>query len=243
MRGMAVAAVTIGVLLAPMPALGQEPPYEFMASLSVTSQKGEKGKPRPALLAGRFGVDVRDGQTGESPTVMGWRLLLPKGFTFNGGRYPVCPKRRMPVGTWLDHCPKGAIVGGTSYFVESPYPGTRPSTVFLNGGAQRIWAYMTIYYPALVREPAAIDVRRLRSRKWAYELTFKLPKIFIIVAGVPVRVNPLDFRVGGRKPAIDYWTVDRECPARGFRGYRASVSYVRNDGSAGESRHRGRLPC
>src|SRR5690349_20577792 len=116
MRVMAVAAVAIGVLLAPIPALGQTSPDEFEASLRVLPISGAKEKPKPVRLKGRFALKG-ESDDGCTTTVTGWRLLLPRGFTFNGGKHPSCGIGHLQWYKPMDGCARRTIVG------ESPVNG------------------------------------------------------------------------------------------------------------------------
>jgi hypothetical protein len=108
-----------------------------------------------------------------------------------------------------------------------------------------MWAYTVIYNPALVKEPVAMRLRRVRSTRASYEMTFTVPETLRVVAGVPISA-PLSFNfdVGGTKSAPRYLTWEGPCPRRGFVGYRLRLdllhTYAQKTGSA---RDRGRIAC
>jgi hypothetical protein len=216
------------------------------ASVQVTPKRaGTEERPKGVKLSVGFTFPPpADGQ--DSPTLVGGRLLLPRGFVFNGARYPRCRLKVMRHDESVENCPKRSIMGqarGVAY-VEPPF-GSRPTFTVVNGGARRIWLFTTIYNPALVQRPVALNVKPLRGRKWAYELSFEMPEVLQIVAGVPIEVPPtMGFSFGLKPYAREFMAIDRGCPKRGFRRYAGSLSLQRFENrTVTTTDYRGRIAC
>jgi hypothetical protein len=242
-----VAIATAAIAASQALAIAQPPPApdpELSTTLSLfpvaSPTRGSVG----TQLTGRLTLGLPDASEYDDPAgLVGWRLLLPRGLEFNGDRYPICSGAAMRKAQSVGICPKRAIVGSghRSFIEDEAWPV--PTITYVNGGARRIWAFVTLYHPALVRDAVAINIRPLRSRRWAYELTLDLPLVLRLVAGVPVIIRTLDLGLGGQARAAKYLTVTHACPNRDFRGYRASATYQRKAGPITVSHDRGRMPC
>lgn len=223
-----------------VPAAAQAPELGLSSTIRIRPEKeGSKDSPQGVRVSGRIGVSSNSGSL---PVLIRGRVLLPRGIAFNGRDYASCTKRtlvdRGPMG-----CPRRSIVGRTNpSFVDDL--GTKPVIAFVNGGAHRIWAYTTLYRPALVKEPVGIAVERLESRRWAYELSFVVPPKLRVVAGIPVPVpTSLSFSLGGMTYAQRYFAVDRPCPKRGYRPYRIRFTLLDQDDTRTDVEDRGRIAC
>ena len=242
-KALAVASL-MGVALAGVAgptAVGQEPGYTFEVRLDVTPRKaGTENSPRGSTLKGRFVVGEPFGQ--ELPVIPAGRVLLPRGITYNGGKYPKCSKATLE--SKPSKCPKRSIMGAGSGSAFGDTVITRPKVVFYNGGANWMYAYTTYFNPAFVQEPVPIEVKRLSGPRWSYELELEVPDNLQVIAGVPITPSDFPISVGGRTYAPDYLATNGGCPTRGFRPYVVSLDYrFHPDGPAGTSVDRGRLAC
>lgn len=245
--GLYTCVLSLAVLVAP--AAGQQPPIELEPSFTLTIGKHDaKLDARRVALSGRIGHLQPEGS--EPAQVIGGSLWLPRGLELRGGKFPTCPGETLRRDRSIDSCPRRSIVGKPSKGIAFDHAGAsfvdgfgHADYEFVNGGARRIWAFMTIYLPALVQEPVAIDVHELRGRRWSYRLDFKIPQVLIIVAGVPVSLFSFDFDFDGIERAPGYLTLDRRCPKRGHFAYRASLTFLHNDGATSEASRRDQLRC
>jgi hypothetical protein len=227
-------------LVAAVPAAAQAPEPDLSSKLRIRPEKaGSKHTPQGVRASGRFEVTS---ESGPLPVLIRGHVLVPRGIAFNGQDYASCSKRTL-VDRGPRGCPRGSIVGQASSGFDEDL-GTHPSVVFVNGGPHRIWAYTTLYRPALVKEPVGIAVKRLESRRWAYELSFVVPSELRVVAGVPLSVPAsLSFSIGGKAYAQRYFAVDRPCPRRGYRPYRIRFTLLDGDDTRTDVEDRGRIAC
>jgi hypothetical protein len=238
--GVSAPAVTAASVSAQQPTIELKPRFNVTIGASV-----RKGDARRAALSGRIRQVQPSGP--EPAQIAGGSLWLPRGLAFDPGKAAVC--RRSFFVPDIEPCPDDSILGKPSWarafdavaaevddFTEADY-------VFVNGGAGRIWAFMTIYNPALVQEPVPVDVRALRGKRWSYRLDFKLPKVLMIIGGIPTNLRSFDVELDGVEQAPGYLTLNRRCPKRGHFAYRASLTFLHNDGTTSEASRRARLRC
>jgi hypothetical protein len=180
--GLAVLASTL-VVGGSAPAGGQQPALTVKSELKMTPKEaGTRKDPQGVAISGRLRVALPGAV--EGPTVLSGRMLVPRGIAFNGHRYPSCSLVTLrKEGTGMGVCPKRSIMGRSRNSIVD-FGG--PNVVFVNGGSRWLYAYVTLYNPAFVQEPVPIRIKRLRGPKWGYELSFEVPDIIQIVAGVPI---------------------------------------------------------
>jgi hypothetical protein len=236
-------------LAAVAPAAGQQPPIELKPSFTLKVGKHvAKLGARHVALSGSIG-HVQPAGVKPAQIISG-RLWLPRGLRLRGGDFPTCSGEVMRRDRNVDSCPRRSIVGRPSH---GTFDHASASVVdgfghaeyqFVNGGARRIWAFMTLYNPAIVQEPVAIDVRELRGRRWSYRLDFKIPQTLMVIAGVPVSLFSFDFDLDGIERAPGYITLKRRCPKRSRLSYRASLTFLNNnDGTTSELTKKGAFAC
>ena len=117
-----------------------------------------------------------------------------------------------------------------------------PEVEFVNGGKNRLWAFTTLYRPALVQEPIAISVKKLNHPKWGIRSSFQVPKVLQVVGGVPVTLRSFEFTIGGKPYAKDF-IASTSCPKGGKAPYRATVHYLYNDNTTASSDDDGTIAC
>ncbi len=238
-------AIVLAVPAGAQPAIEVKPRFELALGERLTNADAFGAK-----LEGRIGHNL-PGDASELPIVVSGSLWLPRGLSFNGDEFPTCSSARLRSRDGVDGCPKRSIVGRPKAYGRADGVGsvavvdafTDASYVFLNGGERRIWAYTTFFNPALVREPIAVDVRKLRGRRWSYRVEFVLPAVMRVVAGVPITLRTFDLAIDGVALAPGYLTSSRRCPKRGHLAYRADFSFLHGDGATSEASQRGRLWC
>lgn len=239
-RGFALAVIATAVVLTSASTATQAA-VDFTSELEIKPAKmGTERHPRGVQLAGHLGFEMPAGE--DHPILTRGRLLIPRGIRFNGADHKSCTKEVLddsgPKG-----CPASIVGSGRIVSLEDP-TNLSQNVTLLNGGARRIWAYTVLYNPTLVKEPVAVAVKRLPSRKWAYALEFVVPSSLRVVAGVPITLPAgFNFRIGGKAHARAYVTTDAKCPKRGFLPYRIELSLLKQDRSTSELRNRGRLAC
>jgi hypothetical protein len=251
-RSVGVGVGLAALLLAtPGIAAGQQPAVDLAPSFRmVVGKHVEKLDARHAMLSGRFGVKPPDDGS-EPPLLTGGSLLLPRGLSFHGGDFPICEPRRFRVEVSRE-CPEPTVVGAVSppAFAHRAAVALADSVefstahyVFVNGGPRRISAHTTIYNPTLVRDWISFDISRLKAGRWSHRVTFRIPEILRVVAGVPVPWRSVAFEVDGLRRAPGYLTLGRRCPERGYLAYKASLTFIHNDNTVSEVARRARMRC
>lgn len=235
-----VVAAALAVVAPGSSALAQGvPETDIKANIKATPSKaGTKGDPRGHALHGTVKLTTEPGF--DPPIVTGAEILIGRGFVWNGHRYPKCSKRtldrRGPKG-----CPRESIMGTAKGTARADTVITHPDVVFVNGGSKRSYAYTTLYHPALVQEPIVVRSKKMRGR-WSYRESFRVPKTLQVVAGVPIQMTGLRFRMGGKRYAPE-WITSTSCPRGGWR-YRAKVRYLYDlTGRRDVDMVKGRIPC
>lgn len=246
-----VALLSVTGVLTPVldatPAFGQQPPIELKPRFELAIGKSaRKADTRRAALSGR----IRQVQPGalEPARVTGGSLWLPRGLAFNFGKAPVCRRS-------FTHPPGELCAADDSIVGRPPSSGrafdetdevdgfTDADYVYVNGGAGQMWAFTVIYNPALVQEPVPIKVRKPRGTRWSHRLDFRIPQILQVVGGIPISLRSFDVEIDGIELAPGYLTIARHCPKRGHFAYRASLTFLHDDGTVSEAARRGALTC
>jgi hypothetical protein len=243
MRKLAVLpAALVAAAVVAAPAAAQVPVTEFESSAKITPKKaGTKKNPQGIKISGK--LEFRTITQGvEPPIITGGDVLLPKGGTYNGGKYKSCSGAKMRQAQSIDVCPKTSIMGRGSGVAFADNVDAKPTVDFVNGGKNTIWAFTTLYNPALVQEPIAINIKKLKSAKWGYRASFKVPKILQVVAGVPITLRSFNYNIGGKKYAKDF-IVTTSCPKSKKYPYEATASYLYNDGTTSKSTYKSTVPC
>jgi len=209
LRHTALAGATALALMATAaPAATAETPGAAGTKLTVKAKvtpnkAGTRKNPRAVKLRVRAAWKHPSGV--ERPVVSKAEAWFPRGSLYNGKRFPRCAKRTMnQQGT--DGCPKRSIMGRAGGLAFADDIRTKPEIVIVNGGPKLAWFYTTLYRPALVREPVAVRIKRMRGR-WAYKATIRVPRVLQVVAGVPVALARFN-AVAGR----GNWLATTGCP-------------------------------
>jgi hypothetical protein len=168
------------------------------------SKAGTKQHPRGVKLTVKTTWTTSGDQN--KPVIQRAVVLFPKDSLYNGAKYPKCSQtvlaRRGP-----NACPKGSIMGtGTgSAFADTVL--THPHITVVNGGATRVFLYTVLDNPARVQAPVPGVITKM-SGKWAYKLELTVPQNLQIVAGVPIALRDLTFKVGRKD-----WLATTGCPS------------------------------
>lgn len=259
MRKLAVLPVAlVAAAVVAAPAAAQVPETTFKSSAKISPKKaGTKKKPRGIQITGSLGFETVT-QGIEPPIVTGGDVLIAKGGVWNGGKYPKCSKRTMDRNQSVDECPKKSIVGAGSGVAFADTVNAAPDVVFVNGGKSMLWAFTTLYNPALVREPVPIRIKKQRSRKWAYKASFRVPKVLQVVAGVPITLRSFKYKIGGKvrlpysvngsrainvKRTAPKLIATTSCPRNNRYPYEATAFYLYNTGAKGSDTHKGKVAC
>lgn len=258
MRKLAVLpAALVAAAVVAAPAAAQVPETTFNSSAKISPKKaGTKKKPRGIQLTGSLGFRTVT-QGVEPPIVTGGDVLISKGGVWNGGKYAKCSKRTMNRSQSVDDCPAKSIVGAGSGVAFADTVNAAPDVVFVNGGKSMLWAFTTLYNPALVREPVPIRIKKTRG-KWAYRASFRVPKVLQVVAGVPVTLRSFKYKVGGRfrlpysvngkrtinaKKSAPKLLATTSCPRNNRYPYEATAFYLYNTGQKGKATDKGTVAC
>jgi hypothetical protein len=255
MRKLAVLpAALVAAAVVAAPAAAQVPVTEFNSTAKISPKKaGTKKNPRGVQLTGSLKFNTIT-QGIEEPIITGGDVLIAKGGVWNGGKYPKCSKATMNRNQSPDKCPKGSIVGSGTGVAFADQDRADPDVVFVNGGKKMLWAFTTLYNPALVREPVPIKITKT-SGKWAYKAQFRVPEVLQVVGGVPITLRSFNYKVGGKfklpgerkvtnasKYAPDLLATT-SCPKSKKYPYEATAHYLYNTGQIGKDTYKGSVPC
>lgn len=258
MRKLAVLpAALVAAAVVAAPAAAQVPVTEFNSTAKIAPKKaGTKKNPRGVQLTGSLGFRTVT-QGVESPIVTGGDVMIAKGGVWGGGKYAKCSKATMNRNQSVDECPAKSIVGAGSGVAFADTVNAAPDVVFVNGGKGMLWAFTTLYNPALVREPVPIAIKKTRG-KWAYRASFRVPKVLQVVAGVPVTLRSFNYKIGG-KGRLPYSVngsrsfnaaknapellATTSCPRSNKYPYEATAFYLYNTGQKGSDTYKGTVGC
>jgi hypothetical protein len=243
MRKLAVLpAALIAAAVVAAPASAQVPETTFESKAKISPKKaGTKKNPRGITLSGSLKFRTVT-QGVEPPIITGGDVLIAKGGLWNGGKYATCSKRTMQRDDSIDNCPKKSIMGSGSGVAFADTVNAAPKVDFVNGGKSTLWAFTTLYRPALVQEPIAIKIKKQSSKKWAYKASFKVPEVLQVVAGVPVTLRDFKFKIGGKKYAKDLLATT-SCPKSKKYPYEATAHYLYNTGQTASKDYKGTVAC
>ena len=258
MRKLAVLPVAlVAAAVVAAPATAQVPETTFNSSAKISPTKaGTKKNPRGIQLTGSLSFTTVT-QGIEPPIVTGGDVLIAKGGVWNGGKYPRCSKTTMNRNQSVSKCPAKSIVGAGSGVAFADTVNAAPDVVFVNGGRSMLWAFTTLYNPALVREPVPIRIKKTRG-KWAYRASFRVPKVLQVVAGVPISLRSFKYKIGGKvrlpyavngkrtinvKRSAPKLLATTSCPRNNRYPYEATAFYLYNTGQTGSAKTRGKVAC
>lgn len=255
MRKLAVLpAALVAAAVVAAPAAAQVPVTEFTSTAKISPKKaGTKKNPQGVQLTGSLGFKTIT-QGVEEPIITGGDVLIAKGGVWGGGKYAKCSKATMVRSQSTDDCPAKSIVGSGTGVAFADQVDAAPDVVFVNGGKNMLWAFTTLYNPALVREPVPIKIAKT-SGKWAYKASFRVPKVLQVVAGVPITLRSFDYKIGGKfklpgerkvtnasKYAPDLLATT-SCPKSNKYPYLATAFYLYNDGTTASKPYEGSVAC
>jgi hypothetical protein len=194
---MAVGAVSVAI------AQSSSSTVLTVSSSVFPSKAGTKKRPQGVTLTVK--TTWATPGDGEKPVIQRAIVLFPKGSLYNGAKYPKCSQtvlaRKGPKA-----CPKGAIMGTGTGTAFADTVLTHPHITVVNGGATRTYLYTVLDNPARVQAPVPGVITKMTG-KWAYKLTITVPQSLQIVAGVPIALRDLTFKVGKKS-----WLATTGCP-------------------------------
>lgn len=238
--GIAMAAVAVAP--AASADMADEVEMKFTSKASISPKKaGTKKNPRGVRLKGNLKIETIT-QGVEKPIVTGGEVLIPKGGLWNGAKYAKCSGAKMDRAKTASVCPKKSIMGAGKGVAWADNVNAAPEVQFVNGGAKRLWAFTTLYRPALVQKSIAINIKKLRSKKWAYRASFQVPQVLQVVAGVPVTLASFSFNIGGKKYAKELLATT-SCPRSKKHPYQATAFYKFADDSTKKQSWKGSVAC
>jgi hypothetical protein len=238
LAALAVSAVS-AVSAASASAQQERPNTVARARMSVTPSKaGTVARPQGVVVRGSVQVVSEPGF--DPPIITGEDIMFGEGFSYNGDRYPRCPKVVLdfqgPTG-----CPPGSIMGTAYGTGRADTVLANMKVTLFNAGAARLLAYTTVDHPARVRRTVVLSTQDIIGQ-WRRQSSFLVPQNLQVVAGIPVQLNNLHFSLGGRPWAKDYITTT-SCPVDGWR-YQATVHYLEDRlGTTSDDDLTGAVPC
>jgi hypothetical protein len=222
-HGLLAAAVAVGAV-AVAPALAQEDLPETRIVSNATATPNKAGTPKhpqgiSVTASGRLIVEPGF----DPPIVTGLDILVGKGLVWNSRKYASCSKptldRQGPKG-----CPPKSIMGSAVATGMADTVPARLQMVFVNGSGDQKYAYATLNNPARVQTTIVVKSSRPKGGTWDHLETVHVPEVLQIVAGVPVRLTAVKFKIGGKPYAKDYVT-STSCPRGGWK-YQVTAHYL-----------------
>jgi hypothetical protein len=213
----AAAAVAVG------PATAQDLPETRIVSTAkaTPSNAGTPRDPQGISIAASGRLMVEPGF--DPPIVTGIDILVGRGLVWSGGGYAKCSKRaldrRGPEG-----CPRKSIMGsGVATGMADTVPARLEMTI-VNGGANRTYAYATLNNPARVEETLVLESANIKRGRWGHRESVRVPETLQVVAGIPVRLTSIRFKIGGKPYAREY-IASTSCPSGGWK-YQVTAHYL-----------------
>lgn len=242
MRKLAVLPVAlVAAAVVAAPAAAQVPVTTFESKASISPKKaGTKKNPRGVTLTGSLTFNTIT-QGIEPPIITGGDVMIAKGGVWNGGKYAKCSRATMDRNQSVSKCPKKSIMGAGRGVAFADTVDAKPDVTFVNGGKSTLWAFTTLYNPALVREPIAIKIKKTRG-KWAYKASFRVPKVLQVVAGVPITLRSFNYKIGGKRYARELLATT-SCPKSNKYPYEAKAFYLYNTGATASKTYKGKVAC
>jgi hypothetical protein len=240
----AAVAITVVVGAAVVGATrAQEPPAPTMVTATVSAtpaQAGTARRPRGLELNGKIDVIVPEGQA--RPVVTGFELWTGPGLVFDRTGVPACSAATLRHGG-PSRCPPTSIVG-TGSLDDTTLPtdfGQGNNIVFLNAPGGTMAAWIVLQNPARVQAATFSTVVDGARGRWPHRDAFRIPPSLQLVAGLPITIGELTFRIGGKAWAKDYIASTR-CPAGGWT-WKARVHTREAAGAAAVIDAHGHTPC
>jgi hypothetical protein len=235
---LAVAVVAVAVAVAPATAQTPETKFTFKGKVSP-KKAGTKAHPQGVKLSGKIAFETITPGV-EPPIITGADILLPKTGQWNGGKYKTCSKAALNR-KGLKGCSSKSVMGHATGSASADTVDASPTIDFVNGGKGTLWAYTTLYRPALVKEPVALKIKKLSGSKWGYSVKFRVPETLQIVAGVPITLNWLKFGIGGKSYAPKLITTTG-CKG-GKHTFNATTHYLYQDNTTASKEITSSVAC
>jgi hypothetical protein len=238
--GALIAVLAIGAI-AVAPSVAQAPQTSVTVNAKVSPNKaGTPKKPQGVTLSANVKWSSEEGI--EPPIITKFDVLIAKGGVYNGGKYPKC-SMAVANRSGPSACPKKSIMGTATGEAFADTVITRPKVTFINGGSNSICAYTVLTNPALVETCVPVKIQKLSGDpKWGYRVQAAVPEQLQVVAGVPIALRDLSFKVGGKSWAKDY-IATTSCPNSRKWGFQVKTFYEYEDGSTSSSEFADSVPC
>lgn len=209
------------------------------AGVAVTPENGGTPRhPQGHKLAIRFDLNTPGGV--DRPMVTGFEVWHGPGLAFDRGQgYATCSQKRLarlgPGG-----CPPESRVGDSSGGGIEPPDDPAPRFVTINGPGQVPLLYGTLQRPARVRAVIAPTVVDNPRSIWPHRTSWTVPKLFQVVAGIPITMNTLKLTYGYTK-AAPLFVASTSCPKGGW-AWKVRVHLMAASGATTLAKN-GRAPC
>lgn len=192
--------VGISVLVAAAIAVGafaQEVQTTFTVDAQVIPNKaGTPKDPQPVKIKASARFFTPQGV--EPPVVTEGEALFPRSGNYNPQLFPRCSEATLNR-YGPDKCPKKSQIGAARASAYADTIITHPKIEIFNGGKKVAFGYVTLYRPALVQIAVPARIRELPRGKWKYKVSFKVPRVLQVVAGVPIAARSIKGWIGKGK--------------------------------------------
>lgn len=219
-----VAATVVAGAVAVVPAMAQDdlPDTRIVSTAKATPNKaGTPKHPQGLSVAASGKLIVEPGF--DPPVVTSLEILVGKGLVWNGGKYAKCSKPTLDR-QGVKGCPPKSIMGSATATGMADTVPARLDVTFINGGVDRKYAYATLNNPARVQTTIVVESTTPHGGPWDHRESVIIPQSLQIVAGVPVRLTSVKFKIGGKSYARDY-VASTSCPKGGWK-YQVTAHYL-----------------
>lgn len=185
-------AVVLGVAAAA--AFAQEIQTTFTVDAEVVPNKA--GTPKdPQGVKIKASARFFSPEGVDPPIVTHGHALFPRAGDYNPQLFPRCSEQTLNR-YGPEKCPEGSQIGAARASAYADNIITYPKIEIFNGGKKVAYGYVTLYRPALVQIAVPARIQELPSGMWKYKVSFKVPDVLQVVAGVPIAARSIKGWVG-----------------------------------------------
>ncbi len=219
-RGLLVLGAVLAAGILAAVALGQDAgPFRIAVTVAVKPDKaGTPSHPRGIRIDVRETIDAADDTAPPMPRSVD--VWLPKGWVYNGAKYPACTQAalvsRGPAG-----CPPQSVMShGAPAHADVVGITSPPRVTVINGGRSKMYFFVVLQNPARVQAPVKGTLTKPGSSRWSYRLHADIPEGLQVVAGIPISLTSLRASFGRGD-----WIATTSCPSDHRWQYRVKTGY------------------
>ncbi len=196
MRKFSIAGIAVLVVAAAVAvgAIAQEIQTTFTVDAQVIPNKA--GTPKdPQAVKVKASARFFSPEGVDPPVVTEGEALFPRNGNYNPQLFPRCSEQTLNR-DGPEKCPKHSHIGSARASAYADTIITYPKIEIFNGGKKVAFGYVTLYQPALVQIAVPARIQTLPSGMWKYKVSFKVPRVLQVVAGIPIAARSIDGVIG-----------------------------------------------